>query len=732
MTNTDHKGRLTVSLDGMWAVGESVGPREIPSAFSHQGPVPGLVNLAQPPFPQVDEFEGCEWNENRIRRKELTEADRVTGHGRSEQPRNYFWYRTTFVAPSDRTVAFLVINKAQFGLAAWLNGQSVGEEPACFSSARFDLRGAIRWGRENEVILRIGAHPGVLPPDFPAGSDFEKMRWTPGIYDSVSVCCCDNPVIDTVQVVPRVSPRSLLAQIKLVNASPVAGEAVLSTRVTAWPGGAEVAASIPERITLAAGEERTITRTIELPDARLWSPEDPCLYVLETSTGGDSLATRFGLREFRSDTRTGQFYLNGNPCPLRGSNITLHRFFEDAKCGALPWTDAWVRRLLQEIPRQLHWNSFRFSIGPVPQRWFDIADEAGLLIQNEFFIWTGHPKWHERAYARHWNEPELIRQYSNWMRDHWNHPSVVIWDACNETFDAVFGRTVIPAVRGLDLSGRPWDNGYNDPAGPDDPVEIHPYFHAASHFAKELQFNPAQLETMTREDVIKLGSGEDNWHGHPLIINEYPWLWLNRDGTPTRMSRWLYDTLVGADADARRRFAFYAYEVAAETEFFRCSRWFAGVMHFAYLGYSRPQGDTSDPFRDIERLELEPHFADYAAEAFKPLGLCLRFFRSTAVAGAELTVRLAAINDHAHAVSGRATLTFEIEGGDVLARAERPFNLAAHGDTVIDLPVTVPGRLGRAVLKAVAAGDGGGAPTVCRRHLEVVSPAGTGGGEAAS
>ena len=33
----------------------------------------------------------------------------------------------------------------------------------------------------------------------------------------------------------------------------------------------------------------------------------------------------------------------------------------------------------------------------------------------------------------------MIRQYSDWMRDSWNHPSVAVWDANNETKDAVFG-----------------------------------------------------------------------------------------------------------------------------------------------------------------------------------------------------------------------------------------------------------------------------------------------------
>lgn len=52
-----------------------------------------------------------------------------------------------------------------------------------------------------------------------------------------------------------------------------------------------------------------------------------------------------------------------------------------------------MRKLLVEIPKQMHWNSFRFCIGPVPDKWLDIADEASLLIQNEYFVWTGQ-NWH--------------------------------------------------------------------------------------------------------------------------------------------------------------------------------------------------------------------------------------------------------------------------------------------------------------------------------------------------
>jgi len=92
---------------------------------------------------------------------------------------------------------------------------------------------------------------------------------------------------------------------------------------------------------------------------------------------------------------------------LRGSNITLHRFFDDSLCKNHPWDEQWVRKLLTDLPRKYNWNSFRFCIGPVPDKWFDIADENGLIIQNEYFIWSYRP---------YWDTGILHEQLANWMR----------------------------------------------------------------------------------------------------------------------------------------------------------------------------------------------------------------------------------------------------------------------------------------------------------------------------
>ncbi len=710
-------GRRTLDLNGRWEIADSMSADSIPTAFNHHVIVPGLVNQARPAFPDVDSFDSQELIANRIRKQQLPESARVHTPGISRQERNYFWYRTHFSASKFRANATLRINKAQFGTAVWLNGKPVGEHAGCFTAGIFDLSAAIRWNAKNELLIRIGAHPGVLPASFPAGTDFEKLKWTPGIYDRVSVWFCDDPAIISVQVAPRVGTGEVLVQTRLKNYGIAPRATALRQEVRTWKSGKVVARSPEQQVKLLAGEEKTVEQLIPVPDAHLWSPDDPFLYVVETRTRGDSLETRFGMREFRADAKTGRFYLNGKACYLRGSNITLHRFFEDPSCGDLPWNEKWLRQLLSEIPRSMHWNSFRFCIGPVPEQWLEIADETGLLVQNEFFIWTGAPNW-DRNYARHWDVPEMTRQYSEWLRDNWNHPSVAIWDANNETLDPVFGTQIIPAVRSLDLSARPWENSYNAPAEPNDPIEYHPYLYQGSASGNELKFRLSDLEQRSGKAEAWYVPAEP----HPILINEYGWVWLNRDGSPTLLTEKLYPLVLGPDSTPDMRFAWNAYVLAAKTEFWRAHRQMAGVLHFVYLTCSYPGVYTSDHFIDVTRLKLDPHFADYLGEAFKPLGVCVNFFQTTITPTADKEFEVLLVNDQDQPTRGDLVLSLENESRRIFSTVSRPFEMGALGETAVAVRLPIPAMAqGKCILKcrAVPAGPRRTEATLCRRWILV-------------
>ena len=708
--------RQSVSLDGVWQIADSRSATEMPTAFDRAVPVPGMVNLAKPAFKDVDQFISRENMARRITYK-LAPDDWLQKYwvGKVDQDRNYFWYRTTFRAPKERAVALLKINKAQFGTAVWLNGQKLGEYSGCFTASLYALGKAVSWDAENTLVVRIGAHPAVLPDNFPTGSDFEKNQWTPGIYDSVSLAFCDNPVIEAVQVAPRVATGEAVVQTRVSNRSSAPVTVSLTHAVKTWKRGKQVAVSEPLAIALQPGEEKVFTQTVKIPDAHLWSPEDPFLYVVDSNTGGDSLTTRFGMREFRLDAATKRAYLNGKVYYLRGSNITLHRFFEDPLCKALPWDETWVRKLLGDLPKKMHWNYFRFCIGPVPDRWFDICDEEGLLIQNEFFVWTGGPGWF-KGYSRTYDSDEMIRQYKDWMRDNWNHPSVAVWDANNETKDSSFGEKIIPAVRPLDLSNRPWENSYNKPAGPDDLVENHPYL-MISGWHNTLTFKMSDLETMDG----KPSKGSLPSDTNPPIINEYGWLWLNRDGTPTLLTENVYAQLLGTNSTARERLDLYSYLLAGKTEFWRAHRQYAGIVHFVYLTCSYPGVYTADHFSDVTRLKLDPAFADYMGEAFKPLGVYINFFHPTLKVGEKHAFTVMLVNDDAAPKIGTLRLALENENGKELANTEQRFDLKELGDASATLSLTIPDTIGKCILKATATSDTKSKerPTISRRWVTV-------------
>ncbi len=724
----DRTLRTTLSLDGMWQVEDSVDPDRMPRSFGHVVPVPGLTHSATPAFPDVDRYQSRQLLSTLVSQKRYDAAAYAklgNSRGISQQARNYFWYRRTFQGPHRAAVAVLRINKAQFGTRVYLNGIPVGDHLSCFTAVDLDVTRAMRWDAPNELVIRIGAHPGVLPATVSGGTDFEKNRWTPGLYDSVSLFAMNNPVIASTQVAPRLATSSALIETVLTNHANVPLTTAVTQQAHEWRSGRAASEPVTSSVRLAPGETRTLRQIVTLPHARLWSPDDPFLYRMETRTAGDAVQTRFGMREFRFDTVTQRAYLNGRPYFLRGGNIALHRFFEDPQSGGLPWDEAWVQRLLVTIPRQLHWNSFRFTIGPVPERWLEIADENGLLIQNEYAVWTGSPIYTDFTWP--YDARQMTSEYAEWMRDGWNHPSVVIWDATNESWLPELTAQVLPKVRGLDLSGRPWENSYNEPGDPDDPVEDHTYFEEALQGVYDVTQGGRPFRISDLEGFDGPPSNPFTKSGHAKILNEYGWLWLNRDGTPTLLTTNVYPKLLGAQAgstEARR--ALYARLLGGQTELWRAYRRYAGVMMFPYLSTSSPGGFTADQFIDLRELTLEPHMAAALAQAFKPLGVYLNFWQPEVEAGATRPFAVHMVNDRDVAATGTLQIAFVDASGRQVTQARRRFTLPPLGAQSYTMMLAAPTAQGRYTVQATANAEGSSMePTVSTRETIVKAGAGT-------
>lgn len=147
---------------------------------------------------------------------------------------------------------------------------------------------------------------------------------------------------------------------------------------------------------------------------------------------------------------------------------------------------------------------------------------------------------------------------------------------------------------------------------------------------------------------------------------------------------------------------------------------YAGVLHFVYLTAGGPGVFTCDHFRNLERLELEPHFEDYMSQAFKPLGVYVNFWHPTLEAGSKQMFTVMMVNDGDRPTSGSLALVIETQKGEALARQSVPFSLAALGQQTYFVDLTIPITVEKCLLKAIARPDSGAEPTLSRRRVDLV------------
>lgn len=623
--------RKVISLDGEWEIQPgSLGAA--PTEFKHKVPVPGLIDLATPG---------------------------LVGQGEA------YWYHKKFTVSGPLpATAVLKVYKAMYGTQVTLNGKIVGDHVFNFTPGLFDISPALKVG-ENDLLIRIGGSPACTPKPIQWGHDDEKRQYMPGIYDSVDIILCGAPHILRVQAVPHIDSKSVTIHTYMRG-----GQDAKDTRVHLTVREVATKKVVGENdciIKASVEAERTGVATLAVEGCQLWSPEDPFLYEVEVRGEADAITKKFGMRSFFLDRETGYANLNGKTYFMRGTNITLFRFFEDPQRGTKPWDEAWIRKLYTAY-KDVHWNSFRFSICQPPEKWYELADEMGFLVQDEYPIWTMFPAGDE------FTTDGLVLEYTEWLQERWNHPCVVIWDANNETPATVTAQAT-RKVRGLDFSDRPWDNGWQAADRPGDSFEAHEYHYKDSLF---------RIGYLGRVPKAPKGNKEKN----PVILNEYGWLWLNRDGSPTTLTSELYGAMCPGQNNTQL-LRTYAKLLAAETEFWRHGRELAGIMEFCGLGYSRGDGQTSDHWADLEKLTWDPDFYTYVRDSFAPVGIMIDIYEPAYKIGTDQAFPISLINDLPQDWEGSVRLRIIRDGKTVLENSQ-PCKVAAQGATKLDFTLLIP------------------------------------------
>ena len=328
------------------------------------------------------------------------------------------WYERTIEIPAAwrGKRVFLVVGASDWRTSAWLNGVKLGDHQGGYTPFAFEITPRATPGAPHRLTLRVDDtdHPFKLE----GKQGYGKAR---GIWQTVYLEARGGAPLEYVHFLPDIDQGKVTVAARL--AAPAPADLTLQLAFTNREGRPQATARIPR------GTD-SVRFDVPLPNARLWSLEDPFLHeVTATVTGAgvaeDRVDSYFGMRKISvvdlPGTSIPYVALNDKPVYLQ---LALDQAYHPEGYYTFP-SDAFMRDEILRS-RQIGLNGQRVHIKVEVPRKLYWADRLGVLIMADVPNWWGPPD--SAAFREH-----EVAMRGMIQRD-FNHPSIFSWIPFNETW----------------------------------------------------------------------------------------------------------------------------------------------------------------------------------------------------------------------------------------------------------------------------------------------------------
>ena len=350
-----------------------------------------------------------------------TEKDYYRGTG---------WYRRPVHIPGswEGKQIFLKLDAASKAATIYINGKQVDEHTGGYTACTFDITPFLSAGKANTLAIRVDNSRMDIPPisgDFTFFGGIYRDVWLTAVPKqrfNLANHGSDGIFISTPQVSEEQATVSIRGEVK----NDAQEKAALELTHSIYQPDGTLLQTLKQSIQLKAGETYAFhNESSPILHPQLWTPETPALYRVETTlrnrktkTVLDQSSHHTGFRWFRFDSNEG-FFLNGKPYKLRG--ICRH---QDQKPIGVALTDEMHRRDMK-LMKEMGANFIRISHYPQDDALLEMCDKLGMLAWEEIPIIDIVPDTPGYGDNCERNLREMIRQ-------HYNHPSVIVWGYMNE------------------------------------------------------------------------------------------------------------------------------------------------------------------------------------------------------------------------------------------------------------------------------------------------------------
>ena len=359
------------------------------------------------------------------------------------------WYRKNFTldkAMEGKEVR-LDFDGVYMNATVYVNGHEVGTHPYGYTPFSFDITDYVKVGEVNTIAVKVDHKT-------------PSSRWYSGsgIYRSVYLTTTDKVHVDLNGVkveTPDLAKGNQNTNIKTTVLNESDAEKAVTVTHTMFEKGKDtkVGEVTTESKTVAAGQSVDVEATMNVKDAKMWSPESPNLYTVRTEVKVgedvvDTYETEYGFRYFSFDTEKG-FSLNGKNVKLKG--VCMHH--DQGALGAEANRRAIERQV--EILKEMGCNSIRVTHNPAASALIDVCNEKGMIVIDEFFDgWMFHKNTNSNDYATWFNKTieegnQILGAEENMTWAEFdlkatvgrgqNDPAIIMWSLGNEIQEGAGG-----------------------------------------------------------------------------------------------------------------------------------------------------------------------------------------------------------------------------------------------------------------------------------------------------
>ncbi len=409
---------------------------------------------------------------------------------------------------------FLVLEGVDNAFYLYVNGEFVGYSSISHCTSEFNLTPYLKSGTNRIVIL-------VLKWSVSSYLECQDKWRLSGIFRDVYLLTRNPGGIRDLTVDTKLANDYKSAQV-LVHAETLCPT---QTRVQLLD---EQGKSLWEGM---LSPEGTACFTVEHP--ALWTDQSPNLYTLITEFNGEYTVHKVGFRHI--EIQDGVFKLNGRPIVLKGVN--RHDICKDTGYTVT------YEQMKQDVLRMKRYNinAVRTAHYPNDPRFYELCDQYGLYVLAEadleahgFMFTDKNPV----ATSLEFRNMVLDRMDAL-VRPLYNHPSILIWSAGNESDYGANLRFALQRIRELDDS-RPTHYeraaaamDYENMVYPPDP-DIISFMYSTPDFCKEfIKRNPEDKRPfLLCEYAHAMGNSggglneyRELFESHPRMLGGFIWEW---------------------------------------------------------------------------------------------------------------------------------------------------------------------------------------------------------------